>query len=157
MKNYPRKNYLRGLAYLFVLATMALPGATWGGDEPIYTGYFSSTAAEGYDVTTYFSEAQPIKGDKAFSTEYQDADWYFANQENLDKFTQDPQKYAPQYGGYCAWAVSHGSTARGDPLLWTIHEDKLYLNYNKSLNGRWRSDKENLIVKADKNWPSVLN
>ncbi|WP_423909183.1 YHS domain-containing (seleno)protein [Candidatus Spongiihabitans sp.] len=151
------KNYLRNLTYLFMLAAMTLPGPAWSGEDPIYTTYFSSVAAGGYDVTSYFSEAQPIKGEKAFKMEYMDADWYFANQENLDKFIQNPQRYAPQYGGYCAWAVSQGSTASGDPLLWTIHEDKLYLNYNHEINHRWSSDKERLIVEADKNWPTVLN
>ena len=151
------KNYLRNLTYLFMLAAMTLPGAAWSGEDPIYTTYFSSVAAGGYDVTSYFSEAQPIKGEKAFKTEYMDADWYFANQKNLDKFIQNPQRYAPQYGGYCAWAVSQGNTASGDPLLWTIHEDKLYLNYNHEINNRWHSDKERLIVEADKNWPTVLN
>ncbi len=151
------KNYLRNLACLFALVATTLPGAAWSGEDPIYTSFFSSVAVSGYDVTSYFSEAQPIKGEKAFKTEYMDADWYFANQENLDKFIQNPQRYAPQYGGYCAWAVSQGDTASSDPLLWTIHEDKLYLNYNPEINTRWRSDKARLIVEADKNWPTVLN
>lgn len=151
------KNYLHNLIYLFVLATMMLSGAAWSEEDPVYTTYFSSAAAEGYDVTAYFSEAKPVKGEEAFKMEYMGADWYFANQENLDKFTQSPQKYAPQYGGYCAYAVSQGSTARGDPLLWTIHEDKLYLNYNNEISDRWRGDKEQFIVKADKHWPTVLN
>lgn len=151
------KNYLRKLTYLFLLATMTLSGVAWAEDDPVYTGFLSSAAAGGYDVTAYFSEAQPVKGEDEFKTEYMGADWYFANQENLDKFNENPQMYAPQYGGYCAWAVSQGDTASGDPLLWTIHDDKLYLNYNQEINDRWRNDKEVLIVAADEYWPTVLN
>lgn len=151
------KHYLRNPAWLLVLAVMVLPSAVWAKDDPIYTARFSSAAAGGYDVTTYFTQDQPSKGEKSWKTEYMGADWYFASQENLDKFLSDPEKYAPQYGGYCAWAVAQGNVASGDPLLWTLHEGKLYLNYNKKINKRWRADKERFIVEADENWPAVLD
>ena len=148
---------LRNLTFSFVLAAMTLSTAAWAKEDPIYTSYFSSAAAGGYDVVAYFTEARPVEGKKAFTTKYKDADWSFASQENLDKFTANPEMYAPQYGGYCAWAVSQGGTASGDPLLWTVHNDKLYLNYDKQINDRWSADKDRLIVDGDKNWPSVLN
>ena len=151
------KNYLRNLACAFALAAITLPGAVSAKEDPIYTAIFSSVAAGGYDVTAYFTEEQPVKGKKAFQTEYKGVDWYFASQENLDEFKSDPEKYEPQYGGYCAYAVSQGSTASGDPLLWTVHEDKLYLNYNQDINDRWRAKIEEFIVDGDKNWPSVLD
>ena len=152
------KKYLRNLAGAFVLAAMTLSGAAWAKEDPIYTaGYFSNVAAGGYDVTAYFSEGAPVKGKKAFKTKYMGADWHFTSQENLDKFTGNPEMYAPQYGGYCAWAVSQGDTASGDPLLWTVHNGKLYLNYDKEINNRWSADKDALIVAGDKNWPAVLN
>ena len=125
--------------------------------DPVYTSTFSSAAAGGYDVTAYFSEAKPVKGKKAFTTEYKGANWYFASRANLNAFTQDPEKYAPQYGGYCAWAVAQGKTASGDPLYWTVHDDKLYLNYNKKINKRWLAKRDAFIVAGDKNWPEVLN
>ncbi|MGI9311627.1 MAG: YHS domain-containing (seleno)protein, partial [bacterium] len=102
-------------------------------------------------------EVAPVKGKKNFKTQYMDANWLFASQENLDKFLAEPEKYAPQYGGYCAWAVAQGKTASGDPLLWTVHDDKLYLNYDQEINERWRADMENFIVAGDGNWPAVLN
>lgn len=151
------RNYLRNLAGVLAAAAMMLPGTAWSAEDPIYTGSFSNVAAGGYDVTAYFTEAKPVKGKKAFRTEYKGADWYFASQENLDKFTGNPEMYAPQYGGYCAWAVAQGSTASGDPLQWTVHNDKLYLNYDKEVNERWSADKDRFIVDGDKNWPSVLN
>ena len=151
------RNYLRNLAGVLAAAAMMLPGTAWSAEDPIYTGSFSNVAAGGYDVTAYFTEAKPVKGKKAFRTEYKGADWYFASEENLDKFTGNPEMYAPQYGGYCAWAVAQGSTASGDPLQWTVHNDKLYLNYDKEVNERWSADKDRFIVDGDKNWPSVLN
>ena len=154
------KHYLRTLAGALALATMmmaTLPGVAWAKEDPIYTSYFSSVAAGGYDVTAYFSEGKPVKGKKKFKTKHLGADWYFANRENLDKFTANPEGYAPQYGGYCAWAVSQGTTASGDPLLWTVHNDKLYLNYDKKINDRWAADMDRFIVDGDKNWPAVLN
>ena len=150
------KNYLRHLAGLFALATVMMSGAAWGKGDLIYTASFSNTAAGGYDVTAYFTAGEPVKGEKAFKTKYQGANWHFASQENLNKFIENPQKYAPQYGGYCAYAVAKNSTARGSPLHWTIHQDKLYLNYNKGVNVRWVADKERFIATADQNWPAVL-
>jgi len=132
-------------------------GRRLGEKDPVYTTYFSNVAADGYDVTAYFTESKPVKGKKAFKTEYMGVDWHFSSRENLDKFTASPQQYAPQYGGYCAWAVAQGDTASGDPLQWTVHDGKLYLNYNKKINNRWRADMEKFIADGDKNWPAVLN
>ncbi len=151
------KIYLRNLAAAFALAAMTLPGAAWAKEDPIYTAFLSDAAAGGYDVIAYFTESQPVKGDKAFKTKYKGANWYFSSRENLDTFLGDPEKYAPQYGGYCAWAVSQGNTASGDPLQWTVHNGKLYLNYDRKINNRWRADIEKFIVDGDKNWPAVLN
>ncbi|MDD9812303.1 MAG: YHS domain-containing protein [Gammaproteobacteria bacterium] len=139
-----------------MFAALLLPAAAWAKD-PVYTTYFSNVAVGGYDVTTYFSAAKPAKGKKSFSAEYMGADWHFSSAENRDKFAAAPQQYAPQYGGYCAWAVAQGDTASGDPLLWTLHDGKLYLNYNKKINDRWRADMQNLIAAGDQNWPAVLD
>jgi len=84
------------------------------------------------------------------------AQWRFANQANLDAFKAEPEKYAPAYGGYCAWAVSQGNTAKGDPKQWTVHEGKLYLNYNAKILKQWRADKDGFIALADEQWPTVL-
>lgn len=123
---------------------------------PVYTGTFSNTAVEGHDPVAYFSEGRPVKGSRDFTTEYQGAEFRFASQENLDIFLADPEKYAPQFGGYCAWAVSEGYTAKGDADHWAIVDGKLYLNYNKKIQNRWEQDREMHIVKANTNWPEVL-
>jgi YHS domain-containing protein len=138
----------------FALAALASPGAF--AKEPVYTARFSNAAVEGYDAVAYFSEGKPVKGEKTFSTEYNGAEWLFASAENLAAFKAEPAKYAPQYGGYCAWAVSQNYTARGNPNNWSIVEGKLYLNYNDEVQKRWEQDVPGHIAAADKNWPDVL-
>ena len=125
-------------------------------DSEIYTGYFSSTAVSGYDPVAYFTEGLAKKGKSQFSTRYKGADWNFKNDQNRQAFIAQPLKYAPQYGGYCAWAVAHNTTAKGDPQQWTIVDDKLYLNYDAQIQEKWLKDKAILIKKANKHWPSVL-
>jgi len=126
--------------------------------EPlIYTAFFSDQALSGYDTVAYFREGKPVKGSDDFSTEYKDAQWLFKSQANLDAFLLSPDSYAPQYGGYCAWAVAHDNTAKGDPQQWHITEGKLYLNYDANIRSKWLKDKDALIITADKKWPSILD
>jgi YHS domain-containing protein len=125
-------------------------------EPPIYTGFFSKTAVSGFDTVAYFTEGKPVKGDSAMTTNYQGAEWRFSSAANREKFLADPQKYAPQYGGYCAWAVSQGNTASADPLRWTIVKDKLYLNYDEEVQKKWELNIPDFIQKADQNWPKVL-
>ena len=99
--------------------------------DAFYTSYFSDTAVSGYDTVAYFRESKPVKGSAEFSTTYKGVNWNFKNQANLKTFQENPEKYMPQYGGYCAWAVSQGKTASADPSQWTIENGKLYLNYNR--------------------------
>ena len=123
--------------------------------DPIYTEFFSDEAIRGYDTVAYFTEGKAVEGDEQYATEYMQATWLFSSQQNLDLFKADPKKYAPQYGGYCAYAVSQDTTASIKPELFTIHEGKLYLNYSNSVNKKWLANKENFIVDADKNWPAL--
>lgn len=149
------KEVLKIAAVLF-LVTM-IPMASISAKDRIQTGFLSNTALDGYDSVAYFTLGQPVKGEKQFHYKYLDADWFFSSQENLDKFKTKPEKYAPQYGGYCAWAVSQGYTAKGDPNHWSVHNDKLYLNYNDSIQAKWFDKKDYFIAKGDENWPKVLD
>jgi YHS domain-containing protein len=117
---------------------------------------FSNAAVGGYDPVTYFTQGRPAKGSKAYSLEHEGATWYFISKENRRLFQANPEKYAPRYGGYCAWAVAHGTTARGDPRQWTLYEGKLYLNYDAAIKKDWEQDKPRWIREADRNWPKVL-
>ena len=123
----------------------------------VYTGLLSSLAVGGYDTVAYFKVGKPVQGKAEFETEYKGATWRFSTRENLEAFKASPAAYAPQYGGYCAWAVSQGYTASGDPQFWKVVNGKLYLNYDGSVQAKWEKDIPGFIVKADKNWPGVLN
>ncbi|NJN21151.1 MAG: YHS domain-containing protein [Leptolyngbya sp. RL_3_1] len=114
-------------------------------------------ALKGADPVAYFTDATYVAGDAAHSYDWNGATWHFASAENRDQFASDPEKYAPQYGGYCAWAVSQGNTAAIDPNAWEIVDGKLYLNYNQKVKDRWVEDIPGNISQADQNWPQVLN
>ena len=113
-------------------------------------------AINGFDPVAYFTQSKPVKGSSDFTTDYDGATWQLASAANRDAFAADPKGFAPQYGGYCAYAVSRGSTAKTSPNAWTIHEGKLYLNLNRAVRAIWSRDVPGNIAKGDANWPSVL-
>lgn len=121
--------------------------------------YFSrgGVAIGGYDPVAYFTDAQPVKGDAAHALRWDGAVWHFASAGNKATFEADPSKYAPQYGGYCAYAVSKGYTAKTDPDAWTVHDNKLFLNYDTGVRRVWERDIPGNVSRADANWPGVLN
>ena len=135
--------------------TVAAPAA-FADVDPIYTGLFSNTAVGGYDPVAYFTEGEPTEGSSEFSTTYKGAEFRFASQANLDTFLADPETYAPQYGGYCAYAVSQGATAKGNPNNWSIVDGKLYLNLNDKIQKRWDANQAGYIVDADREWPGLV-
>jgi len=113
----------------------------------------SGIAIQGYDAVAYFKEGKAIIGNEQFSFKWNDANWNFANQQNLDSFKLNPEKLAPQYGGYCAYGMSEGHKAPTDPNAFTIVNDKLYLNYNPKVKELWNKNQAKRIEDADKNWP----
>ncbi|OXX56295.1 YHS domain protein [Vibrio sp. V12_P9A6T4] len=141
---------LLGLLLLFV-SSVSLA------EDEIYTSFLSNKALSGYDTVAYFTEGEPVKGSSDFSTLYKNAQWYFSSQENLELFLNNPNQYAPQYGGYCAWAVSEKNDfAPGDPNQWAIVDGKLYLNYDKKIKTLWDANQAVHIQQADKNWPNLI-
>jgi YHS domain-containing protein len=125
------------------------------GAAPVYTGW-DKLAVSGYDPVAYFTQGMPVKGQKALSAAHGGATWQFANEANKAAFLANPAKYMPQYGGYCAWAVSEGYTASADPKVWKIVGGKLYLNYNHAVGRNWEQNASANISRADGNWPKVL-
>lgn len=123
--------------------------------KPVNTSLLSG-AIQGYDPVAYFTAGKPVKGKGEHSYKWMGATWYFANAENQAAFQKQPEKYAPQYGGYCAYAVSQGTTADIDPNAWKIVDGKLYLNLSPSIQDIWEQDVPGHIVQADKNWPKIL-
>ena len=126
-------------------------------DDPISTGLFSSTALSGYDAVAYFEEGRPALGSRGHSFEWRGATWRFTSAERRDRFAESPERFAPAYGGYCAWAVAQGYTAKSDPTAWKIVDDRLYLNYSRAVQRQWEEDIPGNIRKADANWPGVLD
>jgi len=133
---------------------LAVPVAL-AGKPATYTGLVRGVAAGGYDVVAYFA-GKPVEGSKEFTSEHSGATYRFASAANRDAFAANPARYAPQYGGYCAWAVAKGYTAKGDPEAWSVEGGKLYLNYSKSVRSDWLKDVAGNVVKGDSNWPKVL-
>lgn len=126
------------------------------GKSAVFTGIIKGVAVGGYDPVAYFAKGAAIKGDKEITAEHDGALWRFSSKENRAAFLAAPEKYAPQYGGYCAWAVSRGYTAKGDPKAWKIVGGRLFLNYNRSVQRNWEKNAQTNIAKADANWPKVL-
>ena len=116
---------------------------------------FTGLAIDGYDPVAYFTEHKPVRGSSEFTFEFGGAKYRFATAGNRDLFAKDPAKYAPQYGAFCAYAVSKGYTADTDPLAWKIVDGRLFLNYNAAAQRRWEEDVPGNIVKGDANWPAL--
>lgn len=112
-------------------------------------------AINGYDPVAYFTERKPIKGNPEFSASHKGSNFHFSSQQNRDVFIRSPDRYAPQYGGYCAYGLARGYKATTQPQAFTIVDDKLYLNYSDEVMATWRSDTAGYIAKADANWPGV--
>jgi hypothetical protein len=112
-------------------------------------------AIKGYDPVAYFMGEGPAKGSPEFEYTWHGARWRFTSAAHREAFSRDSERYAPRYGGYCAYAVSQGKTADVDPGAWTIFEGKLYLNLNKDVQKLWEKDKQEYIRLADKNWPRM--
>lgn len=146
---------IKSIFAALAVGMIAAPAAI-ADQDPVYTGRFSNVAVQGYDPVAYFTEGEATKGSSEYTTNYKGSEFRFSTQENLDSFLEMPSDYAPQYGGYCAWAVSQGYTAKGDARNWKIVDGKLYLNYNRKIQTRWEEDIDGFISAADSNWPTVL-
>ncbi|MEL7314135.1 MAG: YHS domain-containing (seleno)protein, partial [Cyanobacteria bacterium J06559_3] len=134
------------------------PTATTGDESPAVAAEAESplavyvedgVAIQGADPVAYFTEDGYVQGSDEFTHEWNGATWHFASAENRDAFAGEPEAYAPEYGGFCAWAVSQGNTAPIDPTAWKIVDGKLYLNYDDSVQARWSEDIPGNIAKAD--------
>ena len=117
-------------------------------------------AVDGHDVVAYFDLAagdDPVKGQEQYSTIYKDVSWLFSSAENLEKFLSEPERYRPQFGGYCAWAMARNKLARGTPDVWYVYGGKLYLNISARYQREWLEDIDGEIARGEANWPAILN
>jgi YHS domain-containing protein len=113
-------------------------------------------AIQGYDPVAFFTDGKPLKGKPEFPARHNGAIYYFASKEHRDLFKADPRKYEPQFGGFCAYAVSRGYTAKIDPEAFQIVDGRLLLQYSKGVRDDFNKDTKGNLAKADANWPDLL-
>jgi len=113
-------------------------------------------ALGGTDPVAYFEVGEPVQGSASHTHEWRGAQWHFANAEHRERFAETPEAYAPQYGGWCAWAAAENYAAETMPEAWNIVDGKLYLNANMQVKLRWERDIEGFIMAADANWPDIF-
>ena len=143
------------LGFLAALATLVLgPAAPAQAVKPVNQSFFG-VAIEGHDPVAYHRDGRPTKGSQDHVHEWMGAKWRFASAENRDRFAADPERYAPAYGGYCAYAVSKGTTAGIDPQAWRIVDGRLYLNLSPAVQALWEQDIPRHVRQADENWPRL--
>jgi YHS domain-containing protein len=142
--------------FRFIFVWLALAAVPARAEKPVNTTLFG-IAIKGYDPVAYFTGGKPLKGDSKFAYDWNGAKWHFASAAHRETFKAAPEKYAPQFGGYCAWAVSQNYTANVDPEnAWKLIDGKLYLNYSRDVQKKWETDVPGNIAKADQNWPKLL-
>jgi YHS domain-containing protein len=135
---------------LFALCTIG-SGAALAGE------FFEKDGAalRGYDPVAYFTVAEPQKGRPTLPYEYKGSTFYFSTDENRRAFMKDPEKYAPQFGGYCAYGTAQGYKVSTQPDAFAIVDNKLYLNYDRDVRTLWQKDVPGNIARAEENWPEV--
>ncbi len=142
-----------GKIVISVLAVLCFPGLSKAGE--INTGYFGNVAIKGYDPVAYFTEQRAVKGSEEISHKWLGADWQFSSEKHKKLFTENPVRYAPQYGGFCADGLAYGETTSNiDPQSWRIIDDKLYLNYSEG-SAVELEEVEGQVAKSEKNWPEI--
>ena len=146
---------LRLLPLVLALSLVAAAPSLAHAVAPINASFFSNVAIEGTDPVAFFTEGRVVAGRSDITTTYRGAVWQFATAEHRDMFTQDPERFAPQYGGYCAYGMTVGQKVPIDPEAWSIVEGKLYLNTSLKVHELWSVDPASNIATADSKWPSV--
>ena len=142
-------------AAFLILTVTFVPLADANAKTAFNASRWTGTAIEGVDPVAYFSQKKPVEGSSKFSVDWDGATWRFVSAQNRDLFKANPKKYAPQFGGWCAFAVSRGYTASIDPEAWSIVDGKLYLNYSLSVREQWSEDVPGNIKLGKKNWPGL--
>ncbi|PLK42421.1 YHS domain-containing (seleno)protein [Emticicia sp. TH156] len=138
---------------IIILFLLVFAGGAFAQDNAVYQK--NGIAINGYDPVAYFTENKAVKGSETFGYQWHEATWLFSSQANLDAFKADPARYAPQFGGFCAFGVSENHKSPTDPDAWTIVEDKLYLNYSPKVKQLWSKDIPGRIKKANDYWPAL--
>jgi YHS domain-containing protein len=144
------------ILFLLALTLTAFSSAAFS-EDPIETGTFNNKAIYGYDTVAYFTQGKPVKGEDEITSEWRGAIWHFSSAEHKTMFDAAPEKFAPQYGGYCSYAMSRGKFVGVDEEAFTVLNGKLYLNYSKSVREDWLEDTSGFIKLADVEYPANVD
>lgn len=136
-------------------AYMVWPSTPSVANQKIFTGSTDGIAINGYDTVAYHTQGKPVLGKAEHTHNWGGTVWHFTSAENAELFSANPQKYAPQYGGYCAFAAAQGYVAKTEPEAFSVVDGRLFLNYDLSIKKRWDGNKTEFIKSADKNWPEI--
>jgi hypothetical protein len=141
---------------LFVACFAAwVPAAAPAAEPPVYTDS-DGVAIHGYDPVAYFDQGEPVPGLERWSATWRGVIWRFASRDHRDLFLGDPERYAPEYGGYCAYAMSLGQKARTDPHAWDVVDGRLFLNKSPRIRRSWLKDRDDRIRRADQHWAAMI-
>ena len=141
-------------AFAALLAAGLIAGPAFAGGAVNKTLF--GAALEGYDAVAYHTVGKPVEGSSRFTYKWRDATWRFASVKHRDLFAADPERYAPAYGGYCAYGMAQGAKVDIDPSAWRIVDGKLYLNLNKRVQQTWKTDIPGYIARANQHWQSLM-
>ena len=144
------KNIIKSIAAIALLSASALAG------DLVNVSGASKAAVSGYDTVAFFTDAKPVNGSPFIAAEYQGATYYFATEEHKALFTANPDKYAPQCGGFCVYGVALGKLFPVDINTWQVRNEKLYLNLNPDILKKFNADFDGNVTKAAKNWPGLV-
>ena len=146
----------RTVLMLAAVLAIGAPAFAAGPSQPEIYKDVNGRALKGYDAVAYHLERRPVKGSEDFAFEWKDAVWWFSSAENRDKFMADPERWAPQYGGYCAWGIAKDRVVSINPTIFRIFNDKLYLNLNMKVHKEWLGSHNGFIATANEKWPDIL-
>jgi YHS domain-containing protein len=153
-KFYQKKTLMKQLltiAIIFV-STISIAHAQ---KSPVYAT--NGIALGGYDAVAFFTQSKPVKGSASYSYSWEGVNWLFADKADLESFKKSPMKFAPAYGGYCAYGTSEGHKAPTHADTWTIVNNKLYFNYNRKVKEMWLKNQSALIDSANRKWPLIMD
>jgi YHS domain-containing protein len=150
-KEFGRMNKFAAIGLVLILAV-----ASATAERKLINTDRSGVALKGYDPVAYFKDNRAVRGNSQFQSSLNGATYYFASAENKKTFDGNPRQYEPQFGGFCAYAVSQGHTAKIDPEAFEILNGRLLLQYDKGVRDLFNKDQQGNLTKADRNWPGLV-